>query len=146
MTTTKPPTPATLRTSPWLALDIALRRLDSLYGAVASQHGLTIAECYILMSLYKHDGQMASKLAHSIGRAPTSFTPTLDSLENKCLLARNDHAYDRRSTIITLTTDGLHSAEDVSRALGRLDEWLAAICGPEAFAAFLDVVSRLQEV
>ncbi len=57
-------------------------------------------EYRILKSLLENDGQMASKLAISVGRVATSFTPILDRLENKGWVIRTPHANDRRAVKI----------------------------------------------
>jgi DNA-binding MarR family transcriptional regulator len=61
---------------------------------------------YILRSLGFRDGQYASELARTVGRAATSFTPNLDKLESAGLVERRPDAGDRRAVRIHLTAAG----------------------------------------
>lgn len=68
---------------------------------------LGVGEMHILMELYQSDKQKPSALARSVGRAATSFTPTLDRLEKEGLIERQLHPSDRRAVLICLTRNGL---------------------------------------
>jgi len=117
----------------WCNVDIALRSMDQFYGRAISSMEVTVIEWYILRALYEKDGQHPSDLAHKVGRAPTSFTPLLDKLENKQFIRRQPDPADRRAVLIYLTDDGkalkrrvLASADEIERRVRQAasdDEW-----------------------
>lgn len=78
---------------------------------------LPLPTIYTLALLFEKDEQGASKLAAGVGVPATSFTPTLDRLENLGLIARSPHQSDRRSIIISLTSEGEKLRNVVEQAL-----------------------------
>lgn len=106
--------------------------IDRVFEEVAREFGVTVIEAHILHFLFRRDGQMASELARQCGRAATSFTPNLDSLEKKGLIERKPHATDRRAVVITLTRKAkdlhepffLRFAEAADKADKLLSEWV----------------------
>lgn len=130
--------------SVWCNLDIALRNLDQVFGRVVQPMGLTIIEWYILRALFERDGQHASELARAVGRAATSFTPNLDKLQDKGLIARRPDATDRRAVYIVLTREAEAYRERVLESAAQIDDWLAEHFVEGEFEAFLNVLSALQ--
>lgn len=92
--------------SVWCNIDIALRHVETVYKEEAEALGLSVLEWFVMQSLYEHDGQMASQLAKTVGRPPTSFTPVLDKLQNKGFIERRSHPSDRRAVRVFLTKRG----------------------------------------
>lgn len=86
-----------------------MRRIEEfavglLKGTAAQK--IPLVEVCILNALYVQDGQHASTLAQSVGRAATSFTPLLDRLEKRGLIERRPDKTDRRAVLIHLTSKG----------------------------------------
>jgi DNA-binding MarR family transcriptional regulator len=132
--------------SVWCNLDIALRKLDQLFGRVVQPLGLTIIEWYILRALYERDGQHASELARAVGRAATSFTPNLDKLQDKGLLERRPDPGDRRAVRIFLT-DNAEAVRDVFLDSAEyIDDQVREWFSEDEFASFQSVVATLQTV
>lgn len=75
----------------------------------------------LLASLYDKDKRKASELAASVNAAATSFTPTIDRLENLGLLTRSNHPTDRRAVIISLTKEGEKYRQVVENAFGNAE-------------------------
>jgi DNA-binding MarR family transcriptional regulator len=108
----------------WLDVDMLQRTMSEalvkiLKGTPAE--GLSPIEAHILKSLYKEDGQHASKLARSVGRAATSFTPILDKLANAGYIERRPDTSDRRAIFIHLSPKGTALRADISIALAKLE-------------------------
>jgi DNA-binding MarR family transcriptional regulator len=108
----------------WLLLEQTRAVVHNLHLQVSKSYGLDPVEWQVLLVLFRQDGQRPSDLAKAIGRAPTSFTPTLDSLEHKGYLQRQPSLEDRRSVSIFLTSQarkqqaGIEGAEqDIQRQL-----------------------------
>jgi MarR family transcriptional regulator, organic hydroperoxide resistance regulator len=132
--------------SVWCNLDIALRNIDQLFSRAANFHGLSVIEWYILRALYEQDGQHASELARSVGRAATSFTPNLDKLQRKGFIERRPDSSDRRAVLIFLTDHAKNKKDEILGAAKNLDEEIAAIFDEKEFEAFLRVMATLQHI
>lgn len=87
----------------WYHTQLVLSLIDSIYRVVINPFGLAVIEWHVVHALYAHDGQRAIDLATQVGRAPTSFTPILDGLENKAWINRRRDGDDRRVVRIYLT-------------------------------------------
>jgi MarR family transcriptional regulator, organic hydroperoxide resistance regulator len=132
--------------SVWCNLDIALRNLDQLFGRMIQPLGLTVIEWYILRALYEQDGQHASELARAVGRAATSFTPILDKLQQKDLVERRPDPTDRRAVRIYLTVKGHANRDAVTNSAAEIDAHLEEMFPNGDFAAFQNVLAKLQTV
>jgi len=84
-------------------------------------HELSLIQMHVLDGLYFENGQHASSLARTTGRAATSFTPILDSLERRGLICRKDDPNDRRAIYVHLTPDGEALRGDVQKVLVQLN-------------------------
>lgn len=80
--------------------------IDTLHNEFAAGHSITVMGLLILHQLYQQDGQKASQLAAAVGRAATSFTPIIDTLERAGLVCRKPSKRDRRAVHIYLTDEG----------------------------------------
>jgi DNA-binding MarR family transcriptional regulator len=132
--------------SVWCNLDIALRNVDQLFTRAAQDNNLSVIEWYILRALYDQDGQHASELARSVGRAATSFTPNLDKLQDKELIERQPDPSDRRAVRIFLTQQAKDKREDILGAAEDLDSQIRELFSEEDFTSFLRVLSTLQNI
>jgi len=130
--------------SVWCNLDIALRNMDQVFRRVVQPLGLTVIEWYILRALYQQDGQHASDLAQSVGRAATSFTPNLDRLSEKSLIERRPDPQDRRAVCIYLTPQGEELKKQVQDSAKKIDKELSADFDKDTYNNFLTILSNLQ--
>lgn len=92
--------------------------IDALHTEFTDGLGITVFQMLALNELYKQDGQRASDLARAVGRAATSFTPLLDSLQGAGLIYRKPHKTDRRSVQMFLTDAGNSLRKDI---VGHMD-------------------------
>lgn len=136
---------ATLRFdgSLWCNLDIALRNLDQLYGRVTQSMDLSVVEWYVMRSLLERDGRHASDLAQAVGRAATSFTPILDSLERKELIERRRDPADRRAVFIHLTEDGKALRRRIQASTEQLEQVVRREASKDKWTAFERVLATL---
>jgi DNA-binding MarR family transcriptional regulator len=130
--------------SVWCNIEIALHTLDYQLKNVLAEYELSTIQAYILWALLDQDGQRASHLAQAVGRVATSFTPLLDSLEQKNLLKRTLSASDRRVVFIHLTPQGRWTAGEASKAIQSIDSELGQQLGHTELSQFLSVILTLQ--
>lgn len=78
---------------------------------------LSVTAIYALAALHENDRQRASELAAAVKVPATSFTPTLDRLQNADLITRSAHPSDRRAVIVSLTARGETLRNAVAEAL-----------------------------
>ncbi len=105
-----------------------LRKIEELgqrllEGTAASE--VQVVEAYVLNALYVEDGQHASTLARTVGRAATSFTPLLDRLEKRGLIERRADKEDRRAVHIHLTDKGWTLRSAIEDVVAIIDEEFA---------------------
>ena len=132
--------------SVWCNLDIALRNIDQIFNRVVQPLGLSVIEWYILRALYNQNGQHASELARSVGRAATSFTPNLDKLQDKGLIKRKPDPTDRRAVRIYLTNKAEAKREEIMGAAKMLDKQLSSLFNEEDYRKFQGVLAMLQVI
>ena len=89
--------------SVWCNIDIALRRLEPIYGQETEILGLSVIEWYVLRTLYEEDGQTAGRLAEAAGRSAASFTLILDTIQDMGLIEQCQLTADRQARHIYLT-------------------------------------------
>ena len=110
----------------WCNLAVALKNVDQLYGKAADKANLSVLEWYILRALYAEDGQQASALARAVGRAPTSFTPILDKLQENGLIERKPHKEDRRALSIYLTQKALDMKDSIESEARLVEDYITS--------------------
>jgi DNA-binding MarR family transcriptional regulator len=132
--------------SVWCNMDIALRNVDQLFNRAVQPLQISVIEWYILRALYEQDGQHASELARSVGRAATSFTPNLDKLQDKGFIERRPDPSDRRAVRIFLTEEAISKRSEILGAAEDLDQQIESLFGAENFGTFLGVLATLQNI
>ncbi|MEO1668627.1 MAG: MarR family transcriptional regulator [Chloroflexota bacterium] len=132
--------------SVWCNMDIALRNVDQLFNRAVQPLRISVIEWYILRALYEQDGQHASELARSVGRAATSFTPNLDKLQDKGLIERRPDPSDRRAVRIFLTDEAIEKRDEIIGTAEELDSQIESLFGAENYQKFLGVLATLQNI
>jgi DNA-binding MarR family transcriptional regulator len=84
-------------------------------------------------------------LHHSFGHKRSTLTSLLDRLESRGWIRRGSDPRSRRQVLVVLTDEGRPVAERVSAALRDLDDRVRAGAGSGDAAAFLRVLSILEE-
>jgi DNA-binding MarR family transcriptional regulator len=132
--------------SVWCNIDVALRHLETIYREETEPLGLTVIEWYVLRTLYEQDGQMPSRLADTVGRPATSFTPILDGIESKRLIERRSHPSDRRAVRIFLTKRGRAIEEPLKTSVERIESKLRQQFSNKDWQGYESVIADLQSM
>ena len=128
----------------WCNLAIALRHVGALYRHETELLGLTVIEWYVLRTLYAQDGQIASQLARAVGRAPTSFTPTIDAIERKGFIQRRAHPSNRRRVRIHLTIQAKALEEQITASANRIECKIRQQFSDKEWQIYERVIENLQ--
>lgn len=81
----------------------AARKIQRYYNSRLSEHGITIGQSFILLSLNERDGQNVKELAEKLAIDSSAITGLVDRLEKEDLVERRADERDRRALRIHLT-------------------------------------------
>jgi hypothetical protein len=84
-------------------LRVSVARLARRLRTARADHGLTLGQISMLVTLEKHGAMTAGELAAHEGIRPPSVTRTLATLDEVGLIARSVGDADRRQSVITIT-------------------------------------------
>jgi DNA-binding MarR family transcriptional regulator len=129
----------------WVNLYIAADQVGATYQQILDPLGLSVIELYILRTLYEEDGQLPSRLARSVGRPATSFTPILDKIVGKGLVERRPDPTDRRSINVYLTDKATHLRPEVEKAVENINRTVDQTLPEDKREAFERVILQLQQ-
>jgi DNA-binding MarR family transcriptional regulator len=73
--------------------------------------GLNYPRLRLLELLHCRGPHMMRELADELGLSPRNVTAAVDALEADALVRRTAHPSDRRATLVELTDEGFHAAE-----------------------------------
>jgi DNA-binding MarR family transcriptional regulator len=106
-----------------ISLSVLIGQLEQALSAHPGNIGkMSPIEMHILASLGSKDGQAASELARSIGRAATSFTPNIDKLEAAGVICREADPNDRRAIKVFLTPAGREMVSGADEAIAEVEQ------------------------
>lgn len=91
----------------------AARKIQKYYNARYAEHGITIAQSFILFSLLENNGLYIKNLAERLNLDSSAITGLVDRLEKENLVKREVDPEDRRAFRIFLTEKGKILAETV---------------------------------
>lgn len=111
----------------YLAIQSLAQDAERAVAAVSRARDLRPIDAAVLLALDADDGQHAGQLARAVGRPATAFTPILDKLETRGLVARSNSYGDRRTVRIFLTLKGVEVAADLRAAMDALEAELSHI-------------------
>jgi DNA-binding MarR family transcriptional regulator len=111
------------------------RMLDARIGALAAEHGMTVGEGDILLTLRRSGPPyrlLPTQLTGSLLVSSGTMTNRLDRLERRGLVERVPNPEDRRSVEIALTESGRELVDEVvGEHVAREQEMLAALSARE---------------
>jgi DNA-binding MarR family transcriptional regulator len=84
----------------------AARKIQRYYNSKLAEHGITIGQSFILLSLRERDGQNVKELAGKLAIDSSAITGLVDRLEKADLVERRADERDRRALRIHLTEKG----------------------------------------
>jgi DNA-binding MarR family transcriptional regulator len=82
------------------------RKIQRYYNNRLAEHGITIGQSFILLSLRQRDGQNVKELAEKLAIDSSAITGLVDRLEKVDLVERRADERDRRALRIHLTGKG----------------------------------------
>ena len=95
--------PTAQRTDLASDLRVSVARLARRLRTARADHGLTLGQISMLVTLEKHGAMTAGELAAHEGIRPPSVTRTLATLDEQGLISRSVGDADRRQIVITIT-------------------------------------------
>jgi DNA-binding MarR family transcriptional regulator len=105
--------------------------------------GLNYARLRLLQALHCGGPAIMRDLSTQLGTSPRNMTAIVDALEDAHLVVRRRHPTDRRATLIELSPQGAHEAEqELGPRIGAMSEIFADL-SPAERVQFSSVLSKL---
>ena len=101
----------------WETFFRAVRRAKGRASAQPPEHGVSLAQYYLLAPLSGAGAQTVGALAEAAGVAPPTATRMLDGLDRDGLVTRTPSATDRRCVTVDLTSAGREALERTEAAV-----------------------------
>jgi len=120
-----------LRTT-WLAV-------QKMYNEEASEHGITMATGFTLLSVDPQNGTPSTALGPKMGMEATSLSRILKTLENLNLIERLPNPNDGRGVLIHLTEQGLKNREEVKQNVLKFNSVIKTEISEEKLNHFYEV-------
>jgi DNA-binding MarR family transcriptional regulator len=110
----------------WLRLLTCTNLIEAAIRAdLRSEFDVTLPRFDLMAQLYRHpEGMKMGELSQRLMVTGGNVTGIADQLESEGLVAREPHAQDRRSFVITLTATGRRT---FTRMAARHEEWVAGL-------------------
>ncbi|MBT2400816.1 MarR family transcriptional regulator [Streptomyces sp. ISL-100] len=127
------------------ALVLAGHRVGHVLLSRLAGWNLNLAEAMVLAYLNREGPAPMSALQRALWVRPSTVTSIIKRLEDKGLVGRIPSPADRRSLIVTPTTQGVEAAADAAKAFEGVDDLLEE-AGIPALTGFDKVVTVLAEL
>lgn len=111
--------------------------------AALAEHGLTVAQWSVLITVYRADAVTPLEIARFIDVDPGSLTRLLDRMEDKDLIRRLPVDGDRRSIRIALTPHAAALAPRLAALADANDAWIYAGLPESEARAFRRTLGKL---
>ncbi len=108
-----------------------IRAIDIRSSKLAKEHGVTGPQLLILQELKKSGTLKSKELAEIVSLSRPTITHILDRLEAKSFIRRERDPNDKRSVLVSITTEGAQVLDKAPKALeqsfidqfGALEDW-----------------------
>ena len=123
------------------------RKIQRYYNNRLAEHGITIGQSFILLSLRERDGQNVKELAEKLAIDSSAITGLVDRLEKADLVERRADERDRRALRIHLTDKGAKSVGTMVKLGNQFNEGLKEGLSKSELAAlekFFLVIDKLE--
>lgn len=127
----------------------AHRALKTKLSYFLRPHNLTMMQWVIVGSLYEagNTGTRVSDLADRLDTSLAFVTTTLNVLEAKGVVRRENHAQDNRAKIVFLTDDFTPKVPEIEKEINKkLQEWLSQAITREEFASYLGAMTKIASI
>ena len=108
---------------------------------VASEFGLSSAQCHLLRLLEPGKHVPMGRLAAGLACDASNITGIVDRLEARRLIERRSATHDRRLKILALTEEGVKLRARIVERLAEPPEWMARL-SPEEQQALCGLLRR----
>ncbi|MER6685977.1 MarR family winged helix-turn-helix transcriptional regulator [Streptomyces olivaceoviridis] len=123
------------------------RLYNALNDRLRERHGIVTSQFEALRYLRDHPGSRVADLAAEFAIGVGATSKTIDRLEKQGWSVRQPHPFDRRSSLLALTDDGLQLVEEAERTfVERLAELTADALTASPMAAAAQALSELRSV
>lgn len=127
-------------------LGSASRKMQKYYNSRLAEHGITIAQSFIILSLLEKDEQNVKDLAERLAIDSSAITGLVDRLEKEGLVERRVDPTDRRAFQIVLTTKGMELAEALRPVAVEFNENLKNDLSKGELAALSKFFRMMEEI
>jgi MarR family transcriptional regulator, organic hydroperoxide resistance regulator len=100
------------------------RKIQRYYNNRLAEHGITIGQSFILLSLRERDEQNVKELAENLAIDSSAITGLVDRLEKADLVERRADERDRRALRIHLTDKGKKTVNTMVKLGNQFNEGL----------------------
>lgn len=121
-------------------ISIIHRKHASYINQKVKDENLTYGLYPILIEIYRHDGLIQEEIAENFQLNESTVTRNLKKLEDKGLIQRTKK---ERKKIITITTEGKKTAQEVMDYDGEWDENIKKILEYEEFVEFKKTLTKI---
>lgn len=131
-----------LRSFGFVLKDVA-RLYVKYFEREATEHGLTLGHCKVLVTLSRNEGITQARLADLSDTDPMTLVRTLDKMEGDGLLERRPDAADRRAYRLHLKPASKPALEEIVRMGDRARSEVLAGLNNEERLQLLDLLERV---
>lgn len=134
-----------LRNSIGFRLNSVSNRIHAMFAKGIEPYGIA-PEQFAAMKMISEDGDVTqSKIATMLAKAKPTVSRTLDALEKKGLIVRDEDNADRRIKYIRLTEEGQKVLNDVIPMAKTFNETIYAQLTPQEIEAFFHVLNTIND-
>ena len=133
--------PLALEQQVCFAVVVAARSVVALYKPVLEPLGLTHPQYLVMLALWQHTPQTASRLSQTLALDPGTLSPLLKRLEAAGLVARERDSRDERQLAVRLTPRGTALRAEAEKVPATIAARLGM--GMDELAALRDELTRV---
>ena len=133
--------PLALEQQVCFAVVVAARSVVALYRPVLEPLGLTHPQYLVMLALWQHTPQTASRLSQTLALDPGTLSPLLKRLEAAGLVARERDSRDERQLAVRLTPRGTALRAEAEKVPTAIAARLGM--GMDELAALRDELTRV---
>ena len=119
--------------------------ISKMYNQIGLEHDITTSLGFVLLNIHTDEGTPATKIAPLMGMESRSLTRMLKSMEEKCLIYKQQDKLDRRSVRIFLTDEGKRRQEIARQTVRGFNEKIRSIVPEKDLDAFFRVMATVNQ-
>ncbi|WNJ21584.1 MarR family winged helix-turn-helix transcriptional regulator [Pontibacter sp. G13] len=131
-------------------LDFYIRKawlsIFNMYNQQAGSRGYSISEAYVLLSIDREEGTLATHIGPLTGLKRGSLTRTLRDMEAQGMIYRKADPDDRRIRKVYLTEQGMTYRETAAEVVKDFDKVIQSSFSPEQLDTFREVLEGIERM